>query len=162
MTSSWYVFASHVIIFKLSSQLNPLFFRRVWISFHMVLKVHNRFSTYEGWHSTPNWADIPFVTRAKELALKVLEGLLPFTASLASSISIVVCMGGSHLKCLVLSTFSFPFNITTYENCIVRIAFSNYARNMNNKSNTYNHAYRCAQQNETTTGNNNVMLEITM
>ena len=29
----------------------------------------------------------------------------------------------------------------------MRVAFSNYAWNMNNKSNTYNHAYRCAQQN---------------
>ena len=136
MTSSWLVFTSHVIIFKLSSQPKPLFFRRVWIVLHMVLKVLSRFSTYEGWHSTPNWADISLAIVANEPVLKVFEGLLPFTASLASRVSMVVCIGGSHPKCLV-PTFSFPFDITTYENCIVRVAFNNYARNMNNKSNTH-------------------------
>ena len=102
----------------------------------MVLKVHIRFSTYDGWHSTPNWAVISFTTSAKDPALKVLEGLLPLCASCASILSVVSCMGSSHLNYLLL-TFSFPFNITTYENCIVRVAFSNYARNMNNKSNTH-------------------------
>ena len=96
--------------------------------------------------------------------MKVLEGLLPFAASSASSLSRVMCMGGNHLNCLVPPTFSFPFDITTYENCVMRVVFSNYARNMNNKSNT--HTTMLIDVHNITkhanTGNNNVMLEITM
>ena len=42
----------------------------------------------------------------------------------------------------------------------MRVAFNNYCAYEQQIKHTYNHAYRCAQQNETTTGNNNVMLKI--
>ena len=42
----------------------------------------------------------------------------------------------------------------------MRVAFSNYCAYEQQIKHTYNHAYRCGQQNETTTRNNNVMLEI--
>ena len=93
--------------------------------------------------------------------MKVLEGLLPFAATCASILSIVSCMGGSHLNFLLL-TFSLPFDITTYENCIVRVAFSNYARNMNNKLNTHTTTLINAhnRMKHANTGNDNVMLKI--
>ena len=169
MTSSWYVFATHVIILRLSSQPKPLFFLMVWIVDHMVLRVRIRFSTKDGWHSTPNWAVISFATSAKEPALKVLDGLLPFAASCTSILSIVSCMGGNHLNCLLLLTFSLPFDITTYENCIVRVAFSNYVWNMNNKSNTHTTTlidvhnkmkHANIGNNNVIPSNNNIMLKI--
>ena len=101
--------------------------------------------------------------------MKVLEGLLPFAASCASILSIVSCMSGSHLNCLLLLTFSLPFDITTYENCIVRVAFSNYVRNMNNKLNTHtttlinapNRMKHANTENDNVIpSNNNVMLKI--
>ena len=91
--------------------------------------------------------------------MKVLDGLLPFVASYASSFSIVECIGGSHLNCLLLLTFSLPFDITTYENCIVGVEFSNYARNMNNKSNIHTTTLIDVhnRMKHVNTGNNNVI-----
>ena len=68
--------------------------------------------------------------------------------------------GCSHLKCLVPPTFYSPFDITTYENCIMRVAFSNYARNMNNKSNTHTTTLIDVhnKMKHANTGNNNVIL----
>jgi len=62
---------------------------------------------------------------AKEPTLKVFEGLLPYIASLASRVSMVVRIGGNHLNCLE-PTFSFSFDIATYKNGIVRVTFNNY------------------------------------
>ena len=61
---------------------------------------------------------------SKGAGLESVWGLLPFAASLASRVSMFMCIGGSHLKCLV-PIFCFPFDITTYENCIVKVAFNN-------------------------------------
>ena len=42
----------------------------------------------------------------------------------------------------------------------MRVVFSNYCAYEQQIKHTYNHTYRCGQQNETIIGNNNVMLEI--
>ena len=95
--------------------------------------------------------------------------LITLSASCASILSMVLCMGGSHLNCLLLLTFSFPFDITTYENCIVRVASSNYTRIMNNKSNTHTTTlidvhnrmkHANTRNNNVIPSNNNVMLKI--
>ena len=81
-------------------------------------------------------------TMAKEPALKVFEGLLPFMASSASRVSMVVCIGDNHLNYLEPTfSFSFSFNITTYKNCIVRVVFNNYCAYEQQIKHTYNHAY---------------------
>ena len=68
-----------------------------------------------------------FATVAKEPAIKVFEGLLPFIASSASRVSIVVCVGGNHLNCLEPTFyFSFSFDIAIYKNCIVGVTFNHY------------------------------------
>ena len=65
-----------------------------------------------------------WATVAKEPALKVFKGLLPFIASSASRVSMVVCIGRNHLNRLE-PTFSFSFDIATYKNCIMRVTVNN-------------------------------------
>ena len=75
----------------------------------MLSMVRRQFSTWLGWHSTPNFSLIVWAARANDPGINVVDGLFPLVASLANISINKHCIGFDHLNCSLLLSFSSSF-----------------------------------------------------